>query len=448
MRQATSANASELSRLMMLICRSLLLAAAVATWNCDASNSTTAKLYPLAEKETVFAYSRISPNGRFLAYTSEPNGNTKPEIIERVVRVVDLASNDIVFSEPGIDPYWSPDGSNLIYVSNIGSKNLAIWNMSSRAVIRDVAPRALGDYPSWGRINGRNVIVTVGGNYYFLNDGKAEMPFHELSSCPGLGAGGRPLISKANGQITVFVGGAIVVRNLIDCNDVFVTNVGGAKADFSYDGRYIAFHVPKSTGEGYEVHVIDLQEHDDIRVTNLPGSSLYPSWTADAELVFRYENGSDRGFVRAAGFMANRRRSLPTHELSAQRLSWETIFPNTKRPASRVVLVVVWAVWGSHSADALLEANKAAATFRAAGADVTIATAAEPTSSFQLVTRLMHSLKVDLQSLNLSMQTLPLTWAHNQIPAVLMFKDDNLVARRLGAQNASQLAAMVADLNR
>jgi hypothetical protein len=309
-------------------------------------------------------------------------------------------------------------------------------------VVRDVALRALGDYPSWGKVNGRDVIVTVAGNYYFLSNDKAEMPYHELSRCPETGAGARPLISKSSGLITVFSEGVIAVRDLMSCDHTLVTNIGGAKADFSYDERYIAFHAPKQSEDGYDIHVVDLLTREDILVSNLPGSSLFPSWTDGGALVFRFENGADRGFVRAEGFLANRRRPLPKAKPLMTELSWETIFPHAKPPRSRLALVVVWANWGAHSAEALTEATKAAAAFRAAGADVSIFSAVEPASALDSATKLMRSLSVDFGFLELPMHTLPLTWANNQIPAVLLFKNGKLVARRLGAQGASQLVEL------
>ena len=35
--------------------------------------------------------------------------------------------------------------------------------------------------------------------------------------------------------------GVVVVRNIADCADIIDTGLPGAKADFSWDGRYIAF---------------------------------------------------------------------------------------------------------------------------------------------------------------------------------------------------------------
>jgi hypothetical protein len=71
---------------------------------------TFTRVYPLAREEGVFAYSRISPDGRLLAYASETKSLTRSGI-DRTVTLVDLADGKVLFREPGIDAYFSPDGA-------------------------------------------------------------------------------------------------------------------------------------------------------------------------------------------------------------------------------------------------------------------------------------------------------------------------------------------------
>jgi hypothetical protein len=99
--------------------------------------------------------------------------------------------------------------------------------------------------------------------------------------CDGSGTGQRPLLSKDGKRITTFVRGTVVVRNLDDCGDILDTGLPGAKADFSWDGRHIAFHAPKPEGGGYEILVVDWVERTVRTAVSLPGSSLSPSWTQD-----------------------------------------------------------------------------------------------------------------------------------------------------------------------
>jgi hypothetical protein len=75
------------------------------------------RVYPLSANEGVFAYSRISPDGNVLAYASETRGGR-----QRTIRVVDLRTREVVFTEPGIDAYWSTDGTRMIWLSQAGGR--------------------------------------------------------------------------------------------------------------------------------------------------------------------------------------------------------------------------------------------------------------------------------------------------------------------------------------
>src|SRR5215470_11624319 len=70
-------------------------------------------VYTLKPKEGVFAYARISPDGRRLAYASQIAA--RPANLRGwSVTVVDLPTQKILFSDQGIDAYWSNDGKRLI----------------------------------------------------------------------------------------------------------------------------------------------------------------------------------------------------------------------------------------------------------------------------------------------------------------------------------------------
>src|SRR5262245_49272180 len=83
---------------------------ASAVGSARGTQPTFERLFPLASAEGVFAYARISPDGRTLAYASEVGDRTIRGGIQRTVTVVDLATRTVVFREPGIDAYWSTDG--------------------------------------------------------------------------------------------------------------------------------------------------------------------------------------------------------------------------------------------------------------------------------------------------------------------------------------------------
>ena len=205
------------------------------------------RVYPLTVDEGVFAYARISPDGRLLVYASERKDSANSQTLTRTETVVELARQRILFSEPGIDAYWSPDGKRMIY-EDLSPEHIgvSIRDQATGAIARDVAPARLGDY--WlhlGVRDGKNLILTINSYYYYLNGDKAVSPATSVQSCEGIGVGERPLLSKDGRQITTFVRGTIVVRNLTDCAYTLDTGIHGAKADFSFDGRYIAFHAPK-----------------------------------------------------------------------------------------------------------------------------------------------------------------------------------------------------------
>src|SRR5262245_28300979 len=209
-------------------------------------------LFPLAPAAGVLAYARSSPDGRTLAYASEAADRSVRGGIQRTVTVVDLGTRAVIFREPGIDAYWSTDGRRMIFRSSKdGLDRVTIRHHDTGAIVRNVAPPQLGVYYSAGIRDGRELVLTIDSHYYFLEGDQGVLPAQTVPPCPGIGVGARPLLSKDGRRITTFVRGKIVVRNLTDCQDIIDTGIGGAKADFSWDGRYIAFHMPKRDLSGY-----------------------------------------------------------------------------------------------------------------------------------------------------------------------------------------------------
>ena len=240
------------------------------------------QLHTLKPAEGVFAYARISPDGRRLVYASQlPARPVAPRIWTETL--VDLTTKTVVFNESGIDAYWSLDGTKIIYSGDTG---VTVRNVDTGAKIISPGAAGLGDYYSWATRDGKDLILTIESNYYYLDHDKAILPSTKVSSCPGIGTGERPLISKDGRRITTFVKGNVVVRGLDNCDDVFDTGIQGAKADFSWDGRYIAFHALKKTGDGYEIKIVDIEKRTVRAPPALNGSALFPSWTQDGSLCF------------------------------------------------------------------------------------------------------------------------------------------------------------------
>jgi len=410
------------------------------------------QVHALRPDEGVFAYARVTPDGRYLAYASQEREIPRGVPAGRTVTVVDLRTRQVQYTEPGIDAYWSNDGSRMIYSSFASrTSGVSIRHHPGGDVTRDVAPAALGDYYSWAVRDGRNLIVTILNNYYYLEGDRAVMPYGRVPPCPGIGTGDRPIVSHDGKRITTFVRGTVVIRNLTDCNDIIDTGIGGGKADFSWDGRYVAMHVLKPNGRGYEIQVVDLQEKTVRTVTSLPGSSLFPSWLSDGRLFFNYDGDDFRGFMIARDFMNAPARPLPAdRDKVPPRVVWGDLFPETPTPAPQMNLVMVWSTWSAHSPEALTWLQQARDYFRKESADpgrngakpfreIGVMTAIEPATRRDDAAAMAKRYQIALPEIPLDPQRFSRTEAKNQIPTTLLFRDGVLIDTRLGAQTFGEL---------
>jgi hypothetical protein len=404
------------------------------------------RVYALAPAEGVFAYARIAPDGNSLAYASERSDPARLGYVTQTINVVDLSTRKVTFTEPGIDAYWSNDGGRMIFLSRKdGRESVSMRNTRTGAVTRDVADPRLGDYYSWGVRNGRDLILTIASNYYYLRGDRAE-PSEHVAPCQGIGVGSRPLLAKDGMRITTFVRGLVVVRSLTDCSTIIHTGMQGGKADFSWDSRYIAFHTMKRDATGYEVVIVDLQDRTVRTIPSLPGSSLFPSWTRDGRLCFRYDGRDYRGFVIAANVLSLPARPLPIAPAPVPDVvSWEDLFPGTSRPLDAISVVVVWSTWSAHSTDALRSAERARQRLRADGISASFFSSLEISSLRSEASAMLRRDGIGLPSIDLSPARLRMTGAVNQIPAVLLFTGGVLRDTRLGAQPADALVQWVRD---
>jgi hypothetical protein len=408
------------------------------------------KAWPLAAAEGVFAYSRISPDGNYLAYASQKFDPTRPgrpsnenlygpsgSVTTQVVTVVDLRSEKILFTENGIDAYWSLDGDRIIY----SGPSVSIWHRPTGEVSRNVAPGNLGDYYSWAVRDGKNLILTIKGNYYYLAGDTAVLPHARVPNCPGIGAGDRPLISKDGMKITTFVRGNVVVRHLSDCDEFIDTGIAGQKADFSYDGRYIAFHTQRPNSRHYDLVVVDLEKRTMRNVTeSLSGSSLFPNWTRDGRLSFRYDSPDYRGFMFAENPLSVPASPLPSKSaaLPVER-RWDDVFPGHPRMNQTFALVLLWSSWSAHSPAALTDMQRARDYFNKEGINVGVLAAAEPASQPADVELMLSRNRINLPSIPITPSGLAMTEGRNQMPTTLLFDGSRLIDRRLGAQTFEEL---------
>jgi hypothetical protein len=433
----------------------LLAVVALAGVSAPAQTPTFKQAYPLGPTEGVFAYSRISPDGNYLAYASQSYDTTRPRqqppenlygpngtVTGQTVTIVDLRSGKVLFTERGIDPYWSLDNERVIY----SGPSVSIWHRQTGDITRSVVAGNLGDYYSWAVRDGRNLILTISGNYYYLDGDKGVMPASKVPNCPGIGAGDRPLISKDGLRITTFVRGNVIVRDLGDCDGVVDTGIAGQKADFSYDGRYIAFHAQRPDTPLYDILVVDLEKKTVRNVTtSLSGSSLFPNFTRDGRLSFRYDSPEFRGFMFASNFLSLPASPLPTGggaPLGADRV-WRDIFPDTDHPGSAYTMVLIWSSWSAHSPIALTDMQRARDYFRDNRVDLTVLTTTEPASQAEDVSLLLSRNHISLPSIPLTAAGLAQTEGRNQMPTTLLFRGDKLIDRRLGARSFDDLVDWV-----
>jgi len=409
------------------------------------------KIYPLKAEEGVFAYARISPDGQTLAYASIMPDMSRPIVAGRppatrtTQTVVDLKTSKILFTEPGIDAYWSLDGQRMIFLAQPpGPSNVSMRHHPSGELVRDVAPVPLGDYFSWAMRDGKNLILTIQSNYYYLDGDYGLMPAGHVVPCEGIGVGDRPLISKDGRRITTFVRGSVVVRGLDNCDNILDTGLQGAKADFSFDGKYIAFHVARPGTRAYDIVIVDVEKRTVRKLGDLPGSSLFPSWTKDGRLCFRYDGDDYRGFMFASNVLSLPEQPLPpAGPRVPATVKWSDLFPSTPLPVHEKTLVMIWASWSAHSPYALDNLQRAARAFGAAHTDVGVLTALEQSSRRADVDRLLRDGAITLPEIPLAPDRLALTEAMNQIPTTLLFKKGELIDRKLGAQSVEDLTKWV-----
>jgi hypothetical protein len=422
--------------IMTRLIAGLLAAALLCAGSAEAQKGPRyTRIHRLTPREGVFAYARISPDGKRLVYASNiPRGPGESQWIETVV---ELSSGKTLWSGGGIDAWWSPDGTRIIYA---GDGGVVVRNIETGETVPNPEAGRLGDYYSWAERDGKDLILTIQSNYYYLDRGRAVLPHTKVSSCSATnGSGERPLISRDGRRITTFVKGNVTVRGLDNCDDVLNTGIQGGKADFSWDGRYIAFHAIKGDGSGYDIRIVDLREKT-VRTMAFTGASiLFPSWTKDGRLCFRYDGPDYRGFMMASAALDLPAAPMATASSPSlpERRTWQDIFPETPaKPGTQLVLI--WAPWSAHSQiafDALRRLRDAS--------HVGVNAAADPTSATSDIQRQLADFHVTIPSLPLSAKGLELTEARNQMPTILLFRDGVLVDRRLGAQSFEDLRAWV-----
>lgn len=403
------------------------------------------RILPLRPEEGVFAYARVSPDGSCLSYASEIRVDG---VFQRTVNIVELATRKVLFTEPGLDSYWAPDGEHVVYLHmpKVNETSVCIWNRKDGSVDRDVAPASLGHYFTWGQSGGRNLILTMDNHYYYVENGRALRPYRTVPAFPPLGAGEQPMLSKDGRMIATFHRGTILVRGLDEPDPMLETRLRGGKGDFSYDGRYLAFHAVQKGKEAdtYQIRVVDLVKKELIHVTDLPGSCYYPSWTRDGRLVFRHDSKDYRGFLMASGFLGNPRTPLPTAypDDTRQTGTLADLLRRAMPPAKKVVMVNLWAGWCVHCRGELPVLDQLRKDLRSGGCDAEILGACDPTSFPSDREFILRRSRLDLPQVDITSEEVN-AFGIQVYPTTLLFVDGRLMEKHHGALNRQEAAALL-----
>lgn len=401
--------------------------------------------------ELVFAYSRISPDGRFLVFSSQPAGpgaSLWPDL--QRLRVVDLTTQETVFDAPGIDGYWSVDASRLIFKRRTNHGSVAsIWNRLTGETSDLAIDPELGDYYSWGRRGDVDRIMTIKGWVVDLEGGRASAP-ERLRECAGIGVGDRPLISPDGTKASVFVADELVLRTVDDCGWIHRTGLVGAKADWSTDGRWVAFHTPKLSSDGYDLGVYDVKSMRFHRIA-LGGSIYFPSWTRSGSLVFRYDGPDFQGFMRV-----DNPHSAPIEErraLAARRPTgrWQprNEAESTFAKAAPVVVVMFWSALGAHSSRALADLAAASVGFcDKTPVHCAMVAARDASVRGDQTHAVSGSLRRTINVVPVSVGQMLNYGAANQNPTYLLFLNGCLDDRLLGAMRSHEIREWVTNRTR
>lgn len=422
--------------------RLFIAALAVCSLTACASNASPPAgfrtLYEISH-ERVFAYSRISPDGQLLVFSYDNRGN-RDDVAHRelALRVIDVATGRVLLERAGFDGYWSADSTSLIFKTSIaGVYHSAIWNRLTGTTTLDIIPVEFGDYYSWGGGETESTVLTVKGWFVTLSSsGDTSQPV-QMPGCPQIGIGDRPLISRDGTLASVFVGDEVVVRNVRDCNFILKTGVVGGKADWSRDGDFLALHTPKSGSVGYNISVIDLRRKKVYRVTDLRGSSFFPSWTDYGSLVFQYDGPEFKGFVELKHALASvglrtRIDQLPRAGDPAGLAAWQGAVGGGASTA-----VLIWSAWGAHSDEALREFADASRVLGHATWQFVVAY--DPTSAVEEIGLRLRSVYDGLRIVRAPWRGLLAAGAVNQTPTYFIYEHGVAKNRVLGLMSKDEV---------
>src|SRR6266536_1403348 len=215
----------------------------------------------------------LSPDGRFIAYRSEPHDH--PELW---VMNADGTGQHRLTRDGGF-PTWSPDGSMIAYAPGggpSGRSGIAVMNADGSGQ-RRLAHTDYGEYPSWSP-DGKRIAFNSnlsGEGLMYIGDGDGS----RVVDLSGVGQG-HEVAWSPDGRSILFVSERDHPDNY---NDIYVmrpdgsgvkrlTRAGGETPAWSPDGRYIVL----SAGGLFVMRA------DGSGVTSVPaegvGEATFPDW--------------------------------------------------------------------------------------------------------------------------------------------------------------------------
>ena len=257
--------------------------------------------------------SSVSPDGKWLAYSSRRSGNLDIWLAE-----IDTGKTRQLTTHPATDnePRWHPDGTHLVFVTQrSGSQDVYVLEIATRRLTPIATQPVNEDYPSFSR-DGSEICFTGGPQ------GSREVQIHNVKSgkartltrgfgyigATNFSPDGKRLVfhayydnSYSSGKSDLFVistsGGKVV--NITNERDTW-----DYKPNWSFDGKWITFS-SKRASPNFNLWLIRPDGSDRQPLTNVKGPDLrWSNWTRDGRIGWHridQQNGKLRVVEVASG---------------------------------------------------------------------------------------------------------------------------------------------------
>lgn len=245
-----------------------------------------------------WGWGRLSPDGKELALVSSGYD----------IHLVDLATNNVrLLVEQGVEPVWSPDGTQIAY-RDFDTWSLSIIRADTGEARELFRPQGTGypgvDFLTWSPDGQRIAFVKpsdLESGSLWINDVNGESNPIQLVSEDWLVGSVR---WSPTGDQILFVseaGDYITSSRPLNLWVVDATtgklqqltqnmSVSGGTPDWSPDGEWIVFTATNVLEGGdlpYDLWIISRDGDKLIRLTDDPESDLYPAWPEEQRIVFQ-----------------------------------------------------------------------------------------------------------------------------------------------------------------